>query len=393
MDFITNLGVKFFIYPFKGRSNLMIYCYFFTYGLLCLTSAQLLVTLCLICINNFDWFEIINVAPNLGVCLMILIKYRKINVNKDLYDEIVKHFRYGLWDAISDTSEHKKILNRYTKTTKLIMRIEFYYTCVLTVIVDLFPRIIMFYENDILGKEKQYLYPFDGWYPFDKIQWYYAAYIWESFMTTIVIFIYAFANMLHFTLTRHICMELTILGNTMEGLISNEDVVKIKAQREVEQIHHNVKNKLKFVICRHQFLAKITSKLDDVLGDAMLLTYVCGSVFICLTAFTATVIDDLYKSMRYFSFCFSLLVDVFFQCIIGQLLIDHSKKLEKAIYFVDWVYADSDTKKMLLIFLMRSQKPIELRAKGYVTMNLDTFGRICTLSYQFFNLLRTVYSD
>ncbi|CAH0581465.1 unnamed protein product [Chrysodeixis includens] len=336
-----------------------------------------------------DWFEIVNIAPNLGVCLMILIKYKKIHDNKELYDQIFKHFRDDLWETVSDSVEHKRILNRYTQTTKLIMRFEFYYTIGLAIVVDLFPRIIMFYENDILNKEKQYLYPFDGWYPFDKIQWFYAAYLWESFMTNVVIFIFVFVNMLHVSYTRYICMELKILGSTMEGLISKADIKNIKKGRDLENVHYKIKQKLRYVIIKHQFLAKITADLNVVLGDGMLLTYIFGSVFICLTAFTATVVDDLYKSLRYFSFFCSLLVEVFFQCIMGQLLTNHSEKLETAIYFADWVYADESTKKMLLIFLVRAQKPFAFTAKGYLNMNLDTFSGICSLSYQFFNLLRT----
>ncbi|CAH1646527.1 unnamed protein product [Spodoptera littoralis] len=393
MDFISNIGTKMFIYPFIGRSKIITYCFYLTYGLLFLTSAQLIVTLCIICVESFDWFEIINVAPNIGVCFMILIKYKKINDNKELYNKIFKHFRFDLWDTVFNTEEHKKILNRYTQTTRLILRFEFYYTIGLAVIVDLFPRIIMIYQNDILDKEQQYLYPFDGWYPFDKIEWYNTAYIWESFMTTVVIFIYVFVNMLHISFTRYICFELKILGSTMEDLINEDDVVKIKKGREIAKVHKKISNKLKFIISKHQFLARITSDLDKVLGDGMFLTYMFGSVFICLTAFTATVVDDLYKSMRYFSFFCSLLVEVFFQCIMGQLLIDHSNKLEKAIYFADWVYANNATKKMLLIFLIRSQKPFEFSANGYLTMNLDTFSGICSLSYQFFNLLRTAYSE
>ncbi|XP_021182326.3 putative odorant receptor 92a [Helicoverpa armigera] len=393
MDFISNLGVKMFIYPFIGRSKLATYCYHITYGLLFFTMTQLIITLTLICINDIDVFEIINVAPNIGVCLMILIKYGKIHDNKVLYDQINKNFRFDIWEAISDTPAHKEILHNSTWMTKIILRFEFYYTIGLVIVIDLFPRLIMVYQNNILGKEKQYLYPFDGWYPFDKIKWYDAAYIWESFMTTVVIFVFVYVNMLHMSYTRFICLELKILGSSMEGLISNEEVVKIKKRKDVDRIHCNIRQKLKFIICKHQFLDRIVSDLDEVLGDGMFLTYLFGSVFICLTIFTATVVDDLYKSMRYFSFFCSLLVEVFIQCIIGQLLIDHSNKLERAIYFADWVYADSDTKKMLLIFLMRSQKPFGLSAKGYLTMNLDTFSGVCSLSYQFFNLLRTAYSE
>lgn len=253
MNYISNIGVKIFIYPFIGRSKISIYCYYIIYGLLILTLAQLFIALFLTGFN--DWFEIINIAPNLGVCLMILNKYKKIHDSKDLYDQIFKHFRFDLWEAVSDSAEHKKILYRYTQTTKLIVRFDIYYTMVLAVVVNLFPRIIMFYE-DFLGKEKQYLYPFDGWYPFDKIQWYYTAYLWESFMTAVVICLYSFVNAVHISYTRYICMEMKILGSTMEGLVGNEDVVEIRKGRNIRNTNHNISKKLKFIIAKHQFLAR-----------------------------------------------------------------------------------------------------------------------------------------
>lgn len=254
MDYIANIGTKLFLFPFIGRSKFTVYCYHFTYYLVFLTSTQLFITLCLT--GFHDWFEIINIAPNLGVCLMILIKYGKIHKNKDLYDTIFHHFRHDLWKVVSDSKEHKRIVCRYTRTTKFIIRFEFYYTIVLAIIVDLFPRLIMLYETDIAGKEKQYLYPFDGWYPFDKVQWYYVAYIWESFMTTVVIFLYVFVNMLHISYTRYICMELRILGNLMEEFISKKDVSNITRKVNVWNTHYKIRKQLKFIISKHKFLTK-----------------------------------------------------------------------------------------------------------------------------------------
>nr|CUQ99400.1 Olfactory receptor 17 [Manduca sexta] len=390
MDYVNNIGQKIFAYPFIGRSKTAFFFYRTTYFLVVLTAIQLFATLCL---TKFkDWFEIINIAPNFGVCLMIVIKYSKIYSHRSVYDKILRHFRYDLWDVVSDSKDHRAILQQYTKTTRLIVRFQYYYTLILIVIVDLFPRIIMLYEAEFLGNEDQYLYPFDAWYPFDKVKWYYPAYIWESFMTAVVIFVYVFANMIHISYTRHICMELKILGNSMENLITAEDIVTITKNKDVDKLHENIKSKLKVIIKRHQYLAEITSELDDLLGDAMLLTYIFGSVFICLTAFTATVVGDIYMTVRYVSFFLSLLVEVFVQCIIGQILIDHSEKFERAIYSADWPHSELKTKKMLLILLTRAQKPFVYSANGYLVMNLDTFCGICSLSYQFFNLLRTAYN-
>ncbi|KOB71893.1 putative odorant receptor OR17 [Operophtera brumata] len=288
-----------------------------------------------------------------------------------IYDNILNHFKVELWDVVADTKEHRSILERYTTTSRLIVRFQYYYTIILVLIVILFPRIIMLYETKILDGEVQYLYPFDGWYPFDKVKWYYAAYVWESIMTTVVIFIFVFANMIHISFTRYICMELKILGSMMESLVTTEEVLNIMNRKNVDQTHAGIRTKL-----------KITSGLDAVLGDGLLLTYSFGSVFICLTIFTATVVDNFYLRLRYTSFFCSLLVEVFVQCIIGQLLIDHSSKLEQAIYFADWPYADEGMKRILLIFLIRAQKPLTISARGYVTMNLDTFSsyKSCRIS-------------
>lgn len=68
-----------------------------------------------------------------------------------------------------------------------------------------------------------------------------------------------------------------------------------------------------------------------------------------------------------------------------------SEKLERAIYFADWVYVDSDTKKILQLFLMRSQKPFGFSAKGFLTMNLDTFSGVSTLSYISYVLASSYY--
>ncbi|KAJ2950141.1 hypothetical protein O0L34_g11492 [Tuta absoluta] len=127
------------------------------------------------------------------------------------------------------------------------------------------------------------------------------------------------------------------------------------------------------------------------MGNEMLLAYVFDAVFICLTAFSFTVIDDLYKFIRYFSFFLSLLIELFNLCIMGQLLVDHSQALSVKIFCSNWIYADAKTKKILLMLLLRTQRPFKLTANKFVIMNLNTYGQICSSSYQLFNLLHTMY--
>ncbi|OWR42067.1 putative odorant receptor OR17 [Danaus plexippus plexippus] len=322
---------------------------------------------------------------------MAVIKYTKLHTYREAYHKLYHHFRYDIWDIVSSNSpSHQKIIKRYKWITKSINRFLFYYSIPLIVFVDSFPYLVMIYENKFNYVTDQYLYPFDGWYPFDRVKWYAAVYVWESCMTAIVVFVYVFSNMIHTSYIAFICMELRILGSCLDEIRNPEDVIGVIG-RTKKDVHNTVIRKLKVIISKHEYLAKTAAKLNLVLGDAMLLNYSLGSIFICLTAFTSTMVDNLYKSLRYFFMCVSLLVEIFNQCVIGQILSDHSVGLSDTIYSWDWTSASPEAKKIILLFIMRTQKPFKLTGNGYIIMNMDTFSRIMSSSYQFFNLLRTIY--
>ncbi|XP_013175463.1 PREDICTED: putative odorant receptor 92a [Papilio xuthus] len=390
LEFLRTIGSKIFLFPFIGRTKYQIFGFYTIKLLVICTTAQLFLTLCH---TGFrDIFEIINIAPNLGVCAISAIKYTKIHTNRILYDEIFCHFKDELWDIVSiHSNAHIKVLKKYKFISMIVNRFIFYYSIPLIIVVNSFPYLVMTYENRVLGEDLHYLYPFDGWYPFDKVKWYWGAYIWESTMTALVVCVYLFSNMMQATYILFICMELKILGHSLEELISTEDVTTLKKGRHLNDIHKTVLYQLKIIIRRHHRLATISASLDKVLGDAMLLNYSLGAIFICLTAYTFTVVEDFYQSVRYFSFFMSLLVESFNQCIVGQVLSDHSEDLTESIYSADWPNASQEVKKIMLMFMMRTQKPFKLTANGYLVMNLNTFSAICSTSYQFFNLLRTVY--
>ncbi|XP_038214615.1 putative odorant receptor 92a [Zerene cesonia] len=389
LDFISSLGRKICLYPFIGKSKPMIMGYFVFYILAATTALQLFLTLVLA--SASDLLEIINIAPNLGVCIMTVIKYTKLETHKDVYNEIFFHFRDGMWDIVSPNSKiQKSIITKYRKIAMIINRFLLYYSIPLTVVVDSFPYIFMKYEEKFHDL-REYLYPFEGWYPFNKIEYYGIVYVWESCMTAVVVIVYLFANMIHASYIVFTCMELRILGCCLEDLISPSDVENIKKGFNVNAIQFGIEKKFKIIIARYEYLAKKCAALDSVLGGAMLLNYSLGAIFICLTAFTCTVVDNSYKRVRYFFMCMSLLVEIFNQCLIGQILSDHSENLTNSIYSSNWIYASPETKKIILMLILRTQKPFEFTGNGYVTMNMNTFSRICSNSYQFFNLLRTMF--
>jgi hypothetical protein len=254
LDYITNLGKKIFVYPFIEKTKIVFVLYCFFLFLLLLTSAQLLTALCKTSFN--DWIEIVKVTPNLGVVVMAIMKFTIYYIHHGVYNKILKHFRYDLLEVVSDSEMHVQIVTKYIALTKFLVRFLYYYSFPLVIIVNTLPRLIMYYEFNILGLELQYLYPFDGWYPFDKVTYYYVVYFWESCMTGIVVCVHGFFGMVNTLYTSFICMELKVLGNSLENLITTEEINEILTNVDVGTTHRQIKMKLRKIIMRHQLLAQ-----------------------------------------------------------------------------------------------------------------------------------------
>lgn len=255
LSFLKTIVTKIFLCPFIGRTRPQMIGYYVTCVLMLCTIIQLSLTL--ITDGSKHWLEIVNVAPNLGVIIMAFIKYMRIHEYRDLYQEIFHHFQHDIWKIIiTESKEHQKIVKNYKWLVKAINRFMVYYTLPLALIVDSFPYLFMLYEKKMNGVTSECLYPYDAWYPFDKVKWFAAAYIWESFMTATVIAVFAISDVIHASYIGFICMELRILGNCLEGMLSPDDVSKIHKRRDANEVHQVVVRKLKIIIARHNFLAK-----------------------------------------------------------------------------------------------------------------------------------------
>ncbi|XP_073948907.1 putative odorant receptor 92a isoform X2 [Choristoneura fumiferana] len=391
IDFVATVASRICLYPFYGRPKYKIYCYYFICFLIFFVSVQQLTALCVYGFKSF--LDIVSIAPNIGVSAMSVTKYIKINKNKHIYDSILNHLRSNMWDVV-DKSSHTnlKILMKYQKVVKFVTLWYAYYVVPLLSIVVTFPILIMCYDYNVLGKDLEHRYPFEAWYPFDKIKWYYAAYVWESLMTALVVCIYSFSELINVSCIGYICMELRLIGTHLRQLIEPKQIIDLTRSHNVAAVHDIIKRKLRTIILKYNILENILSKLDGVLGDIMLVNYTFGSIFICLTAYTFTVVDELYSTVRFFFFFISLIISILHQCVMGQVISDHSEGLAGELYNSEWTYGDQETKKLVLMFIMRLQKPFQLTAKKYVVMNLNTFTTICSTSYQCFNLLRKMYN-
>lgn len=75
--------------------------------------------------------------------------------------------------------------------------------------------------------------------------------------------------------------------------------------------------------------------------------------------------------------------------IIFETIGTMSEKLKDAVYKVPWEYMDTKNRRTVLIFLIKVQEPIHVKAGGLVDVGVTTMASILKTSFSYFAFLRT----
>ncbi|KAL6268723.1 hypothetical protein P5V15_001851 [Pogonomyrmex californicus] len=85
-----------------------------------------------------------------------------------------------------------------------------------------------------------------------------------------------------------------------------------------------------------------------------------------------------------------LLINIFFENWQGQKIIDSSEKVFESAYNSEWYNMPIATRKLLIMMMMRSEKPSILRIGKIVALSYVTFNTVLRTSSSYFMLLRSL---
>ncbi|RZC37616.1 7tm 6 domain containing protein [Asbolus verrucosus] len=83
---------------------------------------------------------------------------------------------------------------------------------------------------------------------------------------------------------------------------------------------------------------------------------------------------------------------IFLYCWFGNEIEIKSSKLPYAVFESDWTELPPEVKTLLIIFILRTQRPLKMSAYGLFFLTLETFVKILRTAYSYFALLREVNS-
>ncbi|XP_075985871.1 odorant receptor 67c-like [Anticarsia gemmatalis] len=226
------------------------------------------------------------------------------------------------------------------------------------------------------------VYPFD---PFDLryYPWVYLKQFWSDIVVILGIFA---ADFVFYVFCTYLRMQFRLLGYYLQQAVPSDQ--KTMTLLEIEATKLKIVDLVKW----HQQLISSVAILDTLYTKSTLFNFVSSSLLLCLTGFNVMAINDVAFVISFLCFLMTSLLQIYFLCSFGDLLMESSIQVGDAVYNSNWYLADPAVSKMSLLIQTRSQRPCKLTALNFADVNLMAFMKICSTAWSYFALLQTLYT-
>ncbi|XP_064072989.1 uncharacterized protein LOC135193623 [Vanessa tameamea] len=150
----------------------------------------------------------------------------------------------------------------------------------------------------------------------------------------------------------------------------------------------NVQALLKENIAHHIMVTQFMSQASKAFGPIMCFYYLFDQVSGCILLLELSAMDM--DAIVSYGILTAILLQQLVQIsAIFEIIGSKSETLKNTIYNLPWEYMDVENRKIVLIFLNNSQKPITLKALGMIYVGVQTMATIMKTSVSYFIMLRT----
>nr|WCC57379.1 odorant receptor 40 [Papilio dardanus] len=338
--------------------------------------------------NGKSFIELTYIAPCIALAFMANIKSLFMIINETRIDEMIDNLRTLEITGINNKKVEKKeeIVTEEKNFLYCVIKMLNILNVIVVLTFSISPFILMLIKY-MKSKELELILPFFIIYPFDSydIRYWPFAYLHQFWSEWVVILDISSADYFFFTCCSHIRTQFLLLAYDLENIIP--DLGNYTQTADVA-----FKKKFEDVIRRHQVIISAARLLEAIYTKSTLYNFTSSSILICLTGFNVVAIEDVALIVTFLLFLSMCLLQVFFLCFFGDMLMRSSMTLSTAVYNSRWYSADPVIAKSFLIVLTRAQKPCKLTAMGFADVNLMAFTSVLSTSWSYFCLLNTMYT-
>nr|CAH7735064.1 unnamed protein product [Callosobruchus chinensis] len=192
--------------------------------------------------------------------------------------------------------------------------------------------------------------------------------------------------------------ELRTLNDSLANIKEySESAIGFQSKNYYEMVSEELDRKMieNIIDCiiKHKYVIGFVNEISSIFGKALLVQYLIIVLMLCTALFEMTKVPV--GSVPFFSYvCFQYcsVTGIFVLCYFGNEVIVESTRLTSSAYSCDWTGSSQTFKKLLLVFMIRSQKGLELYAANVFSISLENFLKIMKSAVSYFTVLQQ-FSD
>ncbi|KAL0860600.1 hypothetical protein ABMA27_009955 [Loxostege sticticalis] len=194
------------------------------------------------------------------------------------------------------------------------------------------------------------LLPFLDVYPFDSTEFKYwpFAFIHQCWTVVMTLLKICGIDYFFFTCCTHIRIQFKLLRHQFQEIIANRSVSGFDP---VDQMA--IRTKCQELVKWHQGIISSADMLEGIYSKSTLFNFMASSMIICLSGFNVTTVDDTVLVVTFMVFLFMSLLQVFFLCLFGDILMNSSMEVADAVYNSRWYFSDMVIRRNILLVQTR----------------------------------------
>jgi len=289
------------------------------------------------------------------MAFVIFVNYVDILCKKSEIISIIKELK-AFYPGLRIEQKKYKVGNYFVKIHRFNIINLIFWSCFL--LVQIIGPIITFISTGVWFRED---FVDSSFYPFDVHHYFTFVYLWH-------IVKYA-------CLTLSLFSQLGIYCATIELMAINFRVLEVDFKDLKNFYGTDKKEQLITLIKRHQRLMNLSARVCSLHSVSNAMHYCSHSIILCILSYTTKhAIND--------SICDVIVTNIFqliTACSImslqynqAQKMIDGSESIAYAAYDSGWEeVADKDYRSMLRLVMLRAQRPVKMRAFGFIVISLE----------------------
>ncbi|KAL7307507.1 hypothetical protein TKK_0000684 [Trichogramma kaykai] len=225
----------------------------------------------------------------------------------------------------------------------------------------------------------------------DEEKYFYHLYAVQIFSITIYIIMLGGLNIFQYSAVGLIIGELKYLQYYLK---KTDNVYSCMISESNENAHDFLVKSLQYFIQQHQRTTKLHEILHFLTESMMFVIMLGAAITLVITGSTVVVLIDSDKLMALKMFVISsaALTVIFFICVPGQFLSNAGDELFTKCHCVNWDVYPPKARILLVMILLRTMKPLILKAGFLAVLNFETFSSVLKKSMSFVTAFRSIYS-